>query len=103
MNTPRCPYCQSPEAYRITTRNIFKCKKSLRQISEKSSGKHRSSKLPLKNLQAIEKEVTADGPINIAAFARKHGLSYHGAWQLVKRIRAKNNSNYHPDALARRL
>lgn len=92
MKTPHCPHCHSHEAYRITTRNIFKCKKCLRQFSEKSSGKYRSSKLPLEELQAIEEEITANNSINIAAFARKHRLSYRGAWNLVKRIQAKSNS-----------
>lgn len=84
--TPECPYCGHGEAYEITTRETLRCKKCLRHFSIKSAGAYRGAKIPLKVIQSIERDISQNPKINVAAIARKHKLSYRGAYYLVKRI-----------------
>ena len=85
-SAPACPRCGHHEAYIITTRNKFRCKKCLRQFSAKSASPYRDSKLPLSKIAAIRDQMSAMPHLNIARIARDHGLSYRGAHGIVKKI-----------------
>ena len=84
--TPNCPYCGHGEAYEITTRQTLRCTKCLRHFSIKSASAYRGAKVSLKTIKSIERDISKNPKINVAAIARKHKLSYRGAYYLVKRI-----------------
>lgn len=89
---PDCPYCGHDEAYDISTRGTLRCKKCLRHFSAKSASRFRSAKVPLKTINAIRKQIATMGKLNISEIGRTHGLSYRGAYYLVKRILKEDRS-----------
>ena len=84
---PNCPHCGHDESYIITTRDKFRCKGCLRQFSAKSASPYRDSKLPLSRIAAIREQMAGMERLNIARIARDHGLSYRGAYGIVKKIK----------------
>lgn len=90
--TPDCPYCGHGEAYEISTRNTLRCKQCLRHFSVKSASRYRSAKVSLKTIDAIRNQIATMGKLNIAEIGRTHGLSYRGAYYLVKRILKESES-----------
>ncbi len=83
-----CPHCgEDSRVYHITTRNRFKCGQCKRQYSATSTTLHRHKKVDDKTLAVVTALVQNNPKASVAHISRVSGMSYRGAYYLVKRIK----------------
>ena len=92
---PCCPQCMHSEAYFITRRKHFQCKKCRRQTSVTAGTVFQKLRQPLQKLfWAVYLISTTKKGISALELQRKLGIkSYRTAWLLLHKIRKSMNSS----------
>lgn len=85
---PICPHCRHEGAYHIKTRNIYKCKKCLKQFSVRTGTIFEESRISLQKwFLAIYLLTTMKKRVPSTQMAKYLGITQKSSWFMLQRIR----------------